>query len=298
MITDTTAAPPPISKAGTFKLGRLNVNRLGYGAMQLVGPGVFGPPKDREAAIAVLREAVRKGVNHIDTSDFYGPHVTNEIIREALHPYPNDLVIVTKVGARRGDDGSWIMDRGGDSLVRQVHDNLRNLWVEALDTVNMRVGGVHGPEEGPIAPHIEVLAKLQREGLIRHIGVSTVTPSQFEEARGVAEIVCVQNHYNLAHREDDAFIEQLAGLGVAYVPYFPLGGFTPLQSDTLNAVAARIGATPMQVALAWLRQRAANILLIPGTSSLAHLRENLAAADLELSAHIIAELDAIVAPSA
>jgi len=297
MSSDSTAATTPISKAGTFKLGQLTVNRVGYGAMQLAGPGVFGPPRDREAATAVLREAVRHGVNHIDTSDFYGPHITNEIIREALHPY-RDLVIVTKVGARRGDGGSWIMDREEDSLVRQVHDNLRNLRVQVLDAVNMRVGGVHGPEQGPIAPHIEVLAKLQREGLIRHIGVSTVTPSQFKEARDVAEIVCVQNHYNLAHRDDDAFIEQLAGLGVAYVPYFPLGGFTPLQSVTLNAVAARIGATPMQVALAWLLQRAPNILLIPGTSSLAHLRENLGAADLELSADVVAELDGIVAPTA
>jgi len=297
MSSDSTAATTPISKAGTFKLGQLTVNRLGYGAMQLAGPGVFGPPRDRDEAIAVLREAVESGVNHIDTSDFYGPHITNEIIREALHPY-RDLVIVTKVGARRGDGGSWIMDREEDSLVRQVHDNLRNLRVQVLDAVNMRVGGVHGPEQGPIAPHIEVMEKLQREGLIRHIGVSTVTPSQFKEARDVAEIVCVQNHYNLAHRDDDTFIEQLAGLGVAYVPYFPLGGFTPLQSVTLNAVAARIGATPMQVALAWLLQRAPNILLIPGTSSLAHLRENLAAADLELSADVVAELDGIVAPIA
>jgi len=297
MSSDSTAAATPISKAGTFKLGQLTVNRLGYGAMQLAGPGVFGPLRDRDEAIAVLREAVESGVNHIDTSDFYGPHITNEIIREALHPY-RDLVIVTKVGARRGDGGSWIMDREEDSLVRQVHDNLRNLRVQVLDAVNMRVGGVHGPEQGPIAPHIEVMAKLQREGLIRHIGVSTVTPSQFKEARDVAEIVCVQNHYNLAHRDDDAFIEQLAGLGVAYVPYFPLGGFTPLQSVTLNAVAARIGATPMQVALAWLLQRAPNILLIPGTSSLAHLRENLGAADLELSADVVAELDGIVAPTA
>jgi len=297
MSSDSTAAATPISKAGTFKLGQLTVNRLGYGAMQLAGPGVFGPPRDREAGIAVLRDAVESGVNHIDTSDFYGPHITNEIIREALHPY-RDLVIVTKVGARRGDGGSWIMDREEDSLVRQVHDNLRNLRVQVLDAVNMRVGGVHGPEQGQIAPHIEVMEKLQREGLIRHIGVSTVTPSQFKEARDVAEIVSVQNHYNLAHRDDDTFIEQLAGLGVAYVPYFPLGGFTPLQSVTLNAVAARIGATPMQVALAWLLQRAPNILLIPGTSSLAHLRENLGAADLELSADVVAELDGIVAPTA
>jgi aryl-alcohol dehydrogenase-like predicted oxidoreductase len=298
MTTHSTARTTPVSKAGTFKLGQFTVNRLGYGAMQLAGPGVFGPPKDREAAITVLREAVESGVNHIDTSDFYGPHVTNEIIREALYPYREDLVIVTKVGARRGEDGSWIMDRAADGLARQVHDNLRNLRVEALDVVNMRVGGVHGPEEGLIAPHIEVLAKLQREGLIRHVGVSTVTPGQFEEARGVAEIACVQNHYNLAHREDDAFIEHLAQLGVAYVPYFPLGGFTPLQSDALNAVAARIGGTSMQVALAWLLQRAPNILLIPGTSSLAHLRENLAAADLELSAHVVTELDGMVAPTA
>ncbi|MEO7692120.1 MAG: aldo/keto reductase family oxidoreductase [Sphingomonas sp.] len=282
-----------IAAAGTFALGTHQVNRLGYGAMQLAGPGVFGPPRDHDAAIAVLRAAVAAGVNHIDTSDFYGPHITNQLIREALHPYPEDLVIVTKVGARRGDDASWIPALSADELTSAVHGNLRNLGVEALDVVNLRVGGIHGPSEGLIAEQFGTLAELQQHGLIRHLGVSNVTPGQVAEARGIAEVVCVQNHYNLVHRDDDALIDQLAGQGIAYVPFFPLGGLTPLQSSTLSDVAAQVSATPMQVALAWLLHRAPNILLIPGTSSVTHLRENLAAAELALSADILAELNAI-----
>jgi aryl-alcohol dehydrogenase-like predicted oxidoreductase len=283
-----------IDSAGTFELGARSVNRLGYGAMQLAGPGVFGPPKDRQAAVAVLREAVASGVNHIDTSDFYGPHVTNRIIREALHPYPRDLVIVTKIGARRGEDASWNPAFSAQALREAVHDNLRNLGLDAIEIVNLRIMlNVHGPAEGSIEEPFSVLADLQREGLVRHIGVSNVTRRQVDQARSIAEIVCVQNHYNLAHRHDDALIDHLASEGIAYVPYFPLGGFSPLQSSALSDVANSIGATPMQVALAWLLQRSPNILLIPGTSSVAHLHENLAAATLQLPKDKVAVLDRI-----
>jgi aryl-alcohol dehydrogenase-like predicted oxidoreductase len=283
-----------ITKAGAFALGDRTVNRMGYGAMQLAGPGVFGPPKDRDAALAILREAVASGVNHIDTSDFYGPHVTNQLIREALHPYPGDLVIVTKVGAVRGADASWNPAQKPAELTSAVHDNLRNLGVDALDVVNMRVTGrLHEPSEGSIEPQLATLAELQRQGLIRHIGLSNVTSAQLDQARGIAEIVCVQNHYNLVHRDDDALIDRLSGMGIAYAPFFPLGGFAPLQSAALSDVAARLGATPMQVALAWLLHRAPNMLLIPGTSSLGHLRENLSAAELALSPQALVELDAI-----
>jgi pyridoxine 4-dehydrogenase len=283
-----------ITNAGTFSLGDRLVKRLGYGAMQLAGPGVFGPPKDHDTAIAVLREAVASGVDHIDTSDFYGPHVTNRLIREALHPYSDDLIIVTKIGARRGDDASWNPAMSAEDLASAVHDNLRNLGLEVLDVVNLRMmGAVHGPAEGPIEAPLTVLAELQRRGLVRHIGLSNVTARQIEEGRRICEIVCVQNLYNVAHRQDDALIDDLARTGVAYVPFFPLGGFTPLQSTELNAVAKRLGATPMQVALAWLLQRAPNILLIPGTSSLEHLRENLAAASLKLPADTLTALDEI-----
>ena len=283
-----------LSRAGTFSLGTRTVKRLGYGAMQLAGPGVFGPPRDRAAAVAVLREAIAAGVDHIDTSDFYGPHVTNEIIREALAPYPDDLVIVTKIGAVRGADGSWNPAYSAAELRSAVHDNLRNLGVEAMDVVNLRIMGEnHGFSPDPIAEPLSVLVDLQREGLVRHIGLSTVTPAQIEEGRSMADIVCVQNHYNLAHRGDDALIDDLAAKGIAYVPYFPLGGFSPLQSATLTEVADGLGATPMQVALAWLLQRSPNLLLIPGTSSTAHLRENLAAAALELPPEAIARLDTI-----
>jgi aryl-alcohol dehydrogenase-like predicted oxidoreductase len=267
---------------------------MGYGAMQLAGPGVFGPPRDRDAALAVLREAVANGVNHIDTSDFYGPHVTNQIIREALSPYPDDLVLVTKIGARRGEDASWIRADGAADLESAVEDNLRNLGLDVLEVVNMRIMfGVHGPEEGSIAEPLSALIKLQQRGLVRHIGLSNVTPAQVQEGRGLCDIVCVQNQYNLAHRHDDALIDALARDGIAYVPYFPLGGFSPLQSATLTEVAQRVGATPMQVAIAWLLQRAPNILVIPGTSSVAHLRENLAAATLVLPAAEIQALDGI-----
>lgn len=281
--------------SGTFRLGTRSVKRLGYGAMQLAGPGVFGPPRDRAAALAVLREAVARGVDHIDTSDFYGPHVTNQLIREALHPYPDGLVIVTKVGAVRGDDASWNPAFTAADLTRAVHDNLRNLGVPALDVVNLRVimGSDHGPAEGSIEAPFTALAELQRQGLIRHLGVSNATPAQVAEARGIAEIVCVQNHYNIAHRADDALIDELSQAGIAYVPFFPLGGFTPLQSSILSEVAAELSATPMQVALAWLLRRAPNILLIPGTSSVAHLHENLHAADLELADEAFGRLDAI-----
>ncbi|HVY15573.1 MAG TPA: aldo/keto reductase family oxidoreductase [Rhodopila sp.] len=283
-----------IEKGGTFTLGHRRVNRLGYGAMQLAGPGVFGPPKDRDAAVAVLRAAVAAGVNHIDTSDFYGPHVTNRIIREALHPYPADLVIVTKIGARRGSDASWLPALSAADLIQAVHDNLRNLGLDVLEVVNFRsILGIHGPEEGSIEAPLSVLADLQRQGLVRHVGLSNVTPAQIEEGRRICEIVCVQNHYNLVHRADDALVDQLAGDGIAYVPFFPLGGFTPLQSSTLSAVAQRLGATPMQVALAWLLRRAPNIQVIPGTSSVAHLRENLAAADLDLPAEAVQALNRI-----
>src|SRR6202790_1351447 len=273
-----------INKSGTYKLGNRVVKRLGYGAMQLAGPGVFGPPKDHDAALAVLREAVASGINHIDTAEFYGPHFTNQIIREALHPYRDDLVIVTKIGARRGQDGSWIPAFSREELTQAVHDNLRNLGLDVLDVVNLRaMFDVHGPAEGSIEAPLTVLAELKRKGLLRHIGLSNVTPAQIAEGRRICEIVCVQNHYNLAHRTDDALIGDLARQGIAYVPFFPLGGFTPLQSDTLNSVATRLSTTPMAVALAWLLQRAPNILLIPGTSSVAHLRENVAAAALTLS---------------
>ncbi len=282
-----------ITTAGVFPLGDRTVNRLGYGAMQLAGPRVFGPPKDRNAALAVLRAVVAGGVNHIDTSDFYGPHVTNQLIREALHPYPDGLVIVTKVGAVRGDDASWIPALTPTDLTRAVHDNLRNLRVDALGVVNLRVGGIHGPNEASIEEQFATLAELQQQGLIRRLGLSNVTSGQLKQARRIAEVVCVQNHYNLAHRDDDALIDELAGSGIAYVPFFPLGGFTPLQSSTLSEVAGALGATPMQVALAWLLHRAPNVLLIPGTSSLVHLHENLKAAELELSEEVLARLDAI-----
>ncbi|HET7360101.1 MAG TPA: aldo/keto reductase family oxidoreductase [Rhodanobacteraceae bacterium] len=284
-----------LAKSGTFALGDRTVKRMGYGAMQLAGPGVFGPPKDRNAALAVLREAVAAGVDHIDTSDFYGPHVTNQLIREALHPYPQDLVIVTKVGAARGADASWNAAHSPAELARAVHDNLRNLDVDVLDVVNLRVmGDVHAPSEGSIEERFTALAELQRQGLIRHLGVSNVTATQVAEARRIADVVCVQNHYNLVHRDDDALIDELGRKNIAYVPFFPLGGFTPLQSGTLSAVAERLGATPMQVALAWLLARAPNILVIPGTSSPAHLEENLAAVDLALADDVLAELDGVV----
>jgi pyridoxine 4-dehydrogenase len=283
-----------IRAAGTFPLGDRIVKRLGYGAMQLAGPGVFGPPKDRNTAIAVLREAVASGVNHIDTSDFYGPHVTNHIIREALHPYADDLVIVTKIGARRGPDASWNPAMSPDDLKSAVEDNLRNLGLNVIEVVNLRImGAVHGPAEGPIEAPLTVLADLQRQGLVRHIGLSNVTSKQIEAGRRICDIVCVQNLYNVAHREDDSLIDDLARAGIAYVPFFPLGGFTPLQSTELSNVAARLSATPMQVAQAWLLQRAPNILLIPGTSSLEHLRENLAAASLKLPGDALTALDEI-----
>ena len=288
-----------IEQSGTFTLGDRTLRRLGYGAMQLAGPGVFGPPKDREAAVAVLREAVASGVNHIDTSDFYGPHITNEVIREALRPYPDELVIVTKIGGRRGPDGSWLTAFSPEELTQAVHDNLRNLGLDVLEVVNLRLMfDPERPAEGSIEAMLTVLADLQRQGLVRHIGLSNVTPTQIFEARRICEIVCVQNHYNLAHRADDALIDTLARDGIAYVPFFPLGGFSPLQSASLSAVARRLGATPMQVALAWLLQRAPNVLLIPGTSSLVHLRENLAAATLALPDEAIVELDGVATANA
>jgi pyridoxine 4-dehydrogenase len=271
----------------------MTVNRMGYGAMQLAGPQVWGPPRDVDAAMAVLREAVAAGVNHIDTSDFYGPHVTNQIIKQALHPYPDGLVIVTKVGARRGEDKSWNHALSRQDLIDGIHDNLRNLGVEALDVVNLRVGGIQEPGEESIEEPLTVLAELKRKGLIRHIGLSNITPKQLAEAETITEIVCVQNFYNVAHRSDDAFIDDLAAEGIAYVPFFPLGGFTPLQSSALDASATSLEVTPMQVALAWLLQRSPNILLIPGTSSLAHLRENLKAATLTLPSRVVADLDSI-----
>jgi pyridoxine 4-dehydrogenase len=275
-------------RSGTFRLGERLVKRLGYGAMQLSGPGIFGPPRDRETALAVLREAVSSGVNHIDTSDYYGPHITNQLIREALHPYPDDLVIVTKIGATRGDDGSWLPALSPAELRQAVHDNLRNLSLDVLDVVNLRsMLGIEASMEAPLT----VLTDLQRQGLVRHIGLSNVTPAQIAEGRRICEIVCVQNHYNVAHRNDDALIDSLAGDRIAYVPFFPLGGFTPLQSSTLSGVAQGLGATPMQVALAWLLRRAPHVLLIPGTSSLAHLRENLAAAELHLPDEALKRLD-------
>jgi pyridoxine 4-dehydrogenase len=277
----------------TFPGASMTVNRMGYGAMQLAGPGVWGPPRDVDAAVAVLREAIDAGVDHIDTSDFYGPHVTNQIIKQALHPYQDDLVIVTKVGARRGPDKSWIHALSQQELIDAVHDNLRNLGLDVLDVVNLRVGGIMGPSEESIEAPLTVLAELKRQGLIRHLGLSNVSPAQLAEAQAITEIVCVQNLYNVAHRHDDSFIQHLAGQGIAYVPFFPLGGFTPLQSSELNAAAASLDATPMQVALAWLLQRSPNILLIPGTSSLEHLRENLDAATMKIPAEILADLDLI-----
>ena len=284
--------PATTDQTATFSLGNRAVKRLGFGAMQLAGPGVWGPPRDRDAALSVLREAVAQGVNHIDTSDFYGPHVTNQLIREALAPYPDGLVIVTKVGARRGEDKSWNPAFSAEALTQAVHDNLRNLGLDVLDVVNFRCMFAHGPAEGSIEAPLTVLAELQRQGLIRHVGLSNVTPAQVAEGRRICEIVCVQNQYNLAHRGDDALIDELAGDGIAYVPFFPLGGFSPLQSSALSDVAARLGATPMQVALAWLLRRSPNILLIPGTSSVAHLRENLHAAGCALPEDAVRELDA------
>ena len=279
---------------GTFTMAEdLTVTRVGYGAMQLAGPGVFGPPKDRDAAIAVLREAVELGITHIDTSDYYGPYVTNEIIREALHPYPDELHIVTKVGALRDAKGGWPHARSPEQLRQAVHDNLDRLGLDALDVVNLRVGGFDSPEPGSIAEPFGALAQLQQEGLIKHLGVSTVSAEQVAEAQSIAPIVCVQNFYNIANRADDDLIDSLAAQGIAYVPYFPLGGFTPLQSDTLEAVATRLQATPMTIALAWLLQRSENILLIPGTSSVAHLRENITGALLALSENELAQLNSI-----
>ena len=283
------------ANAGTFTLGSHTVNRMGYGAMQLSGPGIFGPPSDPDRAIRVLREAIEAGVNHIDTSDFYGPHVTNRLIREALHPYPDDLVIVTKVGAKRGSDGSWNPAQSPVELRDAVHDNLRNLDVEVLDVVNLRVLGNagHGPADGSIEERFTALAELQEQGLIRHLGLSNVTTAQVAEAQAIAPVACVQNHYNLVHRNDDALIDSLNRQGIPYVPFFPLGGFRPLQSEKLSQVARESDASPMQVAIAWLLARSANILLIPGTSSAEHLRENLAAVDLELAAHALSALDGI-----
>jgi len=284
-----------ITKAGTYRLGDRDVKRIGYGAMQLAGPGVFGPPRDRDGALAVLMAAVAAGVDHIDTSDYYGPHVVNELIREALAPYPEGLTIVTKIGARRGADASWNVAMSEADLTSAVEDNLRNLGVEALDVVNLRLmfGDGHGPGEGSLEAPLTVLAGLQQRGLVRHIGLSNVTPAQVAEGRRIAEIVCVQNQYNLAHREDDAMIDELAAAGIAYVPFFPLGGFSPLQSGALDAVAAELGVTAMQVALAWLLRRSPNILVIAGTSSVAHLEQNLAVAGLVLPDDAMARLDAI-----
>jgi pyridoxine 4-dehydrogenase len=283
-----------IAPSATYKLGDRTVNRIGYGAMQLAGPGAFGPPKDHVKAVAVLREAVARGVDHIDTSDFYGPHVTNRVIREALHPYAEKLTIVTKIGAGRGPGGSWIPAFSRDELTQAVHDNLRNLGIDAIEVVNLRaMFNPHHPAEGPIEAQVEVLAELQRQRLVRHIGLSHVTPTQIANARRICKIVCVQNHYNLAHRQDDALIDDLCRDGIAYVPFFPLGGFAPLQSSTLSEVASELRSTPMQVALAWLLHRAPNILLIPGTSSVTHLQENLAAAELSLPNDVVTRLDTI-----
>ena len=290
---DTTAVTSSSLPGGTWTLGERTVTRFGYGAMQLAGPGVMGPPADRDGAIALLREVVERGITHIDTSDAYGPRVTNQLIREALHPYPEDLVIATKVGAYRDADGGWPTARAPEQLRRQVHDNLESLGVESLDLVNMRMGDATGPQPGSIAEAMETLVELQAEGLIRQLGVSNVTPDQVTEARKVAPIVCVQNMYNLANRYDDALIDDLAADGIAYVPFFPLGGFTPLQADALSAVASRLNATPTSVALAWLLRRSENILLIPGTSNVAHLRENIIGAGLSLSDQDMADLDSI-----
>lgn len=283
-----------LNKAGTWSLGGRQVKRMGYGAMQLAGPGVFGPPKDHAGALAVLREAVAAGVDHIDTSDFYGPHVTNRLIREALGPYPDNLTIVTKLGAVRGDDASWLPAQEPAQLEQGVHDNLRNLGVDVLDVVNLRImGDIHKPSEGSIEKQFTALAELQRKGLIRHLGVSNATLAQVQEARSIAPVVCVQNQYNLVERDDESLIDTLHELGIAYVPYFPLGGFSPLQSETLSNVAKRLEATPMQVALAWLLHRSPNLLLIPGTSSVAHLRENLAAVDMVLPDDVLGELNSM-----
>jgi aryl-alcohol dehydrogenase-like predicted oxidoreductase len=292
-------AMPNLADAGRFRLGRRNVNRMGYGAMQLAGPGVFGPPKDRTAALAVLRAAIEAGVDHIDTSDFYGPFVVNQLIREALHPYPKELTIVTKVGAVRGTDGSWNPAQTPAELERAVHDNLQRLGVDVIDVVNLRItGAVHAPTEESIAERFSALARLQRQGLIGHLGLSNVTATQVKEARGIGEVVCVQNFYNIANRQDDALVDDLAEAGIAYVPFFPLGGFAPLQSQTLSDVAKSLDATPLQVALAWLLKRAPNILLIPGTSSPAHLAENLAAAELEIPSGALARLNGIAKETA
>lgn len=295
----TTTTDSTLGGSFTFPGTSLTVRRLGYGAMQLAGPGVYGPPKNPDAAVAVLRAAVEAGVNHIDTSDFYGPHVTNQIIKQALHPYRQGLVIVTKVGARRTPDKAWLPAQTPAELTSAVHDNLRNLGLDAIDIVNFRaMGGADlGPAEGSIAEQVQALAKLQQQGLIKHIGLSSVTPTQLAEAQKIVKVVCVQNLYNLAHRGDDAFVDSLAKQGIAYVPFFPLGGFSPLQSTTLSTVASRLGATPLQVALAWLLHRSPNMLLIPGTSSVEHLRENLAAASVTLSAETLAELDTIASAS-
>ncbi|MEL6456457.1 MAG: aldo/keto reductase family oxidoreductase [Cyanobacteria bacterium J06623_5] len=292
-ITEQTTEQTKLGGSFTLPGTSLTLNRMGYGAMQLAGPNVWGPPRDVDAAIAVLREAVALGINHIDTSDYYGPHVTNQIIRQALHPYPEELVIVTKAGARRGEDKSWPAALSAEELTTAVHDNLRNLGLETLDVVNLRVGGLSEPIEGSIEEPLTVLADLKRQGLIRNIGLSNVTAHQFAQAQSITEIVCVQNYYNLAHRDDDALIDELAAKGVAYTPFFPLGGFTPLQSSALETAAASLETTPMQVALAWLLQRSANILLIPGTSSVAHLRENLKAATLQLPQQTVTELNKI-----
>jgi len=283
-----------LNKAGTFRIGNRTVKRLGYGAMQLAGPGVFGPPKDRAAAVAVLRAAVEAGVDHIDTADFYGPHITNQVIREALHPYREGLVIATKVGAKRDPEGSWLPATSAGELTQAVHDNLRNLGLDTLEVVNLRsMLNAHGPAEGSLEEPLAALAALQSQGLIQHIGLSNVTARQIEEGRRICAIACVQNHYNLVHRDDDALVRKLAADGIAYVPFFPLGGFTPLQSGALSEVATQLGATPMQVALAWLLQRAPNLVLIPGTSSIQHMRENMAAAELRLPQDAIARLDRI-----
>ena len=285
----------PMDLGGTFTFldSSTTVRRMGYGAMQLAGPGVFGPPRDVDGAIAVLREAVAAGVNHIDTSDYYGPHITNQLIKRALHPYPDDLVIVTKVGARRTEDKSWIPAQSRQELIDAVHDNLRNLGLDQLDVVNLRVGGISGPAEEPIEERLTPLAELKQQGLIRHLGLSNVTPRQLAEAQEIVDIVCVQNMYNVVHRDDDGFVNDLAKQGIAYVPFFPLGGFSPLQSSRLEAAAASVKTTTMQVALAWLLQRSPNILLIPGTSSVEHLRENLKAASLELPEQVVADLESL-----
>ena len=292
-MTATMTAANNLGGTFAFSGSSTTVHRLGYGAMQLAGPNVFGPPKDREAALRVLRDAVEAGVDHIDTSDVYGPHITNQIIKDALYPYPKHLTIATKVGSRRGDDGSWNPDRSPASIRSAVGDNLRNLNLESLHLVNLRVGGLFAPAEGSIAEPLSVLASMQREGLVQHIGLSNVSPQQYEEGQAIANIVCVQNHYNIAHREDDAFIDQLEAAGVAYVPFFPLGGLSPVQSSVLDSAATELNRTPLAVALAWLLHRASNMLLIPGTSSAEHLRENIEAASLVLPDHTVAELDTI-----